>query len=285
LNTTCLVFSLSLLVVEASGPPSRNRCSSSRSGFLSVSTWDGTLQRSRRVVSPGLVFSPYFGPSASGRRSSNSPFQSRSWFSPYLDQPAVSLLWLPPQVSIPVWVFSLPRSVTVSGDTTLNLFQSRSGFSPYLDQRAGTGLAEDVQVSIPFWVFFLSQLAMNAPAKAFIAFQSRSGFLPVSTTEDYRAAQGHVQLFQSRSGLSPCLDPRIGAIRGTATAGFNPLPDFLPASTAGWGPACDRTQYVSIPLWVFFPTSASVTSLRVDQVNVVSIPFWVFSLLWPLRHR
>jgi hypothetical protein len=157
-------------------------------------------------------------------------FQSRSGFSPCLDAIKAASESIIGFVSIPFWVFSLPRRKEHRAKfVSLQEFQSRSGFSPCLD-----GLACD-------------------PAGPTGKFQSRSGFSPCLDCFDWAGRSGR-KGFQSRSGFSPCLDSRPVArsqrlpvsipfwvfslprpfgqqFAAAVTSSFNPVLGFLPAST------------------------------------------------------
>jgi len=162
------------------------------------------------------------------------------------------------QVSIPFWVFSLPRrepgtisrgidkfqsrsgfspclDACVCKSVTMlrRVFQSRSGFSPCLDPVTVDGRSKVACVSIPFWVFSLPRhgardLALRRPVVVSIPFWVfslprlrtcvpdsilLSVSIPFWVFSLPRHAHGveisasHFK-FQSRSGFSPCLDGR-----------------------------------------------------------------------------
>jgi len=153
-------------------------------------------------------------------------FQSRSGFSPCLDDYSFALQSHTHVVSIPVWVFSLPRlSPSCRGTARGECFNPGLGILPASTVRAGVALLEPHGVSIPVWVFSLPRPATSRPTR------------PCSR-------------FQSRSGYSPCLDGQGWRSPPRTTWCFNPGLGFLPASTRHVS-ANEALQQVSIPVWVF----------------------------------
>jgi len=153
-------------------------------------------------------------------------FQSRSGFSPCLDGCISSThgdCWIP--VSIPVWVFSLPRRpILPAGRCRTPPFQSRSGFSPCLDPRRRP-LAGQQPVSIPVWVFSLPRPRDGRKR------QPRVVSIPVWVFSLPRPVD---------------LDEIFAPVRR-----FNPGLGFLPASTTAGPLRTVPSGRVSIPVWVF----------------------------------
>ncbi len=169
-------------------------------------------------------------------------FQSRSGFSPccdmHLGRRGIQL----GEVSIPFWVFSLLRHpIDDSARSEASTFQSRSGFSPCCDRDFYGDVREELEVSIPFWVFSLLRplkwsFEVRTPTRSF---NPVLGFLPVAT----RRARHHPRRprvrFQSRSGFSPCCDPR-------PNSHFSPSSMFQ--SRSGFSPCCDDANPFQCPL-------------------------------------
>jgi len=152
-------------------------------------------------------FSPCLDIMVAARSGVTRRFQSRPGFSPCLDRRLPVDRPEDGSVSIPSWVFSLPRL-----RHPYALEDGPPGFNPVLgilpastkqngptDRRTG-------RVSIPSWVFSLPR----PPARIrSVSLRSRFnpvlGFLPASTGDEGRSLVG-VGEFQSRPGFSPCLD-------------------------------------------------------------------------------
>jgi len=110
-------------------------------------------------------------------------FQSRSGFSPCLDLAVRRQSDVAKRVSIPFWVFSLPRQV--AGPAERSALVQR--FNPVLG--------------------FLPASTPGDFAGDFVhhCFNPVLGFLPASTRPQKKGS-GPDNWFQSRSGFSPCLD-------------------------------------------------------------------------------
>jgi len=104
-------------------------------GFLPASTPpSGDDRSSTMCFNPVLGFLPASTAGQMDYRRYHWVFQSRSGFSPCLDQRLDHKRGNAIRVSIPFWVFSLPRlAVAVVDGRDGPEFQSRSGFSPCLD--------------------------------------------------------------------------------------------------------------------------------------------------------
>jgi len=127
-------------------------------GFLPASTlavgrhrqaWDG--------FNPGLGFLPASTRSPSCVGWTVEPcFNPGLGFLPASTRPRSTRGCNVSRVSIPVWVFSLPRPTSrAPARFARSRFQSRSGFSPCLDPMSGQSSAGTERVSIPVWVFSL----------------------------------------------------------------------------------------------------------------------------------
>ena len=205
-------------------------------------------------------------------------FQSRSGFSPCLDgaESGVGTAWR--QVSIPLWVFSLPRRRRAEASRSLHGVSIPLWVFSLPRHRVVPAGNQLQRVSIPLWVFSLPRPPVTVlsvwyswsfnPALGFLPastlwtlgfddgvslFQSRSGFSPrLDGREDDERCRGDT--FQSRSGFSPRLDARSPASTCSGRSGFNPALGFLPVSTRRLDDAHYRVSDVSIPLWVFSPS-------------------------------
>jgi len=153
-------------------------------------------------------------------------FQSRSGFSPCLDERPGAVHRLQREVSIPVWVFSLPRQSSIDWS------------------------ASRANVSIPVWVFSLPRrYSVKSLHKWRRLFQSRSGFSP--------CLDPSCMVVCIR--LDGCFNPGLGFLPASTKSSygssdtnlsFNPGLGFLPASTATSRGNCGESR-VSIPVWVF----------------------------------
>jgi len=224
-------------------------------GFLPASTRYRFASRERR-----RCFNPVLGflPASTGRRIGTTPglplFQSRSGFSPCLDpRPPLGRIGRV-RVSIPFWVFSLPRPSSSHRSPAKCVSIPFWVFSlPRLTTR--TVRRRSSVVSIPFWVFSLPRLRRSpSPFTSTSRFNPVLGFLPASTRRR-SSRYARMRKFQSRSGFSPCLDP-LGRPRrccrssvsipfwvfslprrarhctgASPSLRFNPVLGFLPAST------------------------------------------------------
>jgi hypothetical protein len=133
---------------------------------------------------------------------------------------------MPGGVSIPFWVFSLPRQLrTDTCSLSGTRFNPVLGFLPASTSgrlRGGVVPA----VSIPFWVFSLPRHTRRPIQDSRLSFNPVLGFLPASTTSPIQGA----------AERTPC---------------FNPVLGFLPASTRPYASYVSTMYRVSIPFWVF----------------------------------
>ena len=168
-------------------------------------------------------FSPCLDDVSASIRRVLSRFQSRSGFSPCLDKTTSWPSGGSRIVSIPFRVFSLPRpSPPQQRPSRLEVSIPFRVFSlPRLYER--TVVLDDQRVSIPFRVFSLPRRTRDlldfgsAPR-----FNPVPGFLPASTWNREHDVRMTDQ-FQSRSGFSPCLDFRgrpTGTRRGRVSIPF-----------------------------------------------------------------
>jgi len=166
----------------------------------------------------------------------NGEFQSRSGFSPCLDHMGVHGKRACKCVSIPFWVFSLPRHLKDRDDPPgEGSFNPVLGFLPASTPNCGLYYMKKSEVSIPFWVFSLPRpysydpdiqntevsipfwvFSLPRPTRcrrrrrSATSFNPVLGFLPASTV-------------RRRSRTAVAVRPR--------TRSFNPVLGFLPAST------------------------------------------------------
>jgi len=232
------------------------------------------------------------------------PFQSRSGFSPCLDLVRGHLRRLLAEVSIPVWVFSLPRRLDpawceqiwsfnpglgflpASTETLKNrstsqeTFQSRSGFSPCLD-RMMVCFDSDLVAMFQSRSGFspcLDGLASHSTGSLFIGFNPGLGFLPASTNIGPSAGLRKTG-FQSRSGFSPCLDGSARMTAASLSTTFQSRSGFSPCLDSR--PRCNLVNHIAnlFQSRSGFSPCLDVHRRRVLQAGQrVSIPVWVFSL-------
>ena len=253
---------------------------------------------------PGLGFLPASTPIRARPTPAGSTFQSRSGFSPCLDMSNPTAAATTPTRFNPGLGF-LPASTHSARRSTpsSSCFNPGLGFLPASTQHPRRTDSDARTVSIPVWVFSLPRRPPNGRTTASDhRFNPGLGFLPASTT--FRTVQYKgIDLFQSRSGFSPCLDSRTSSPQ---------CRQYWFQSRSGFSPCLDRgarrvrsgVGTVSIPVWVFslprrqqsrtrsaslscfnpglgfLPASTPARSGRSTAARV-SIPVWVFSLPRP----